>query len=130
MYKQCQLIIEFFLSNHSYYSSPSSTLFFALLYLSTYSIYLDWKPGPRCKGDSTLQLWCRAWSVWLSLGLLSQKDSFFEQCYNSIPVNFSIINLVLGVHCNLYIHRINNCSLRERSRVGVSFLGAIVYLFS
>jgi len=26
------------------------------------------------------------------------------------------------------MHRIDNCSLRERSRVGVSFLGAIVYL--
>ena len=63
MYKQYQLIIEFILSNHSHYSPPSPPLFFALLYLSTYSIYLDWKLGPRCKGDSTLQLWCRAWSV-------------------------------------------------------------------
>ena len=56
-------------------------------------------------------------------------NSFFEQCCSSIPVNSSIINLVLGVHCDLYMHRIDNCSLREGSRVGVSFLGAIVYLF-
>ena len=99
-------------------------------YTSLLSLYLDWKPGPRCKGDSTLQLWCRAWSVWLSSGLLSQKDSFLKQCCDSIPVYSSIMNLVLGVHCDLYMHRIDNCSLRERSRVGVSFLGAIVYLFS
>jgi len=106
-------------------------LSFSLLsYTSLLSIYLDWKLGPRCKGDSTLQLWCRAWSVWLSSGLLFQKDSFFERCCSSIPVNSSIINLVLGVHCNPYIHRIDNCSLREGSRVRVSFLGAIVYLFS
>jgi len=57
-------------------------------------------------------------------------NSFFEQCYSSIPVNSSIINLVLGVHCDLYMHRIDNCSLREGSRVGISFLGTIVYLFS
>ena len=38
---------------------PSSLL----SYTSLLSLYLDWKPGPRCKGDSTLQLWCRAWSV-------------------------------------------------------------------
>jgi len=101
-----------------------------LSYTSLLSLYLDWKPGPRCKGDSTLQLWYRAWSVWLSSGLLSQKDSFFERCCGSIPVNSSIINLVLEVHCDLYMHRIDNCSLREGSRVGVSFLGAIVYLFS
>jgi len=130
MYKQCQLIIKFTLSNHSHYFSLFPTLFFALLYLSTHSIYLDWKLGPRCKGDSTLQLWCRAWSIWLSSGLLSQKDFFFEQCCGSIPVNSSIINLVLRVHCDLYMYRIDNCSLRERSRVEVSFLGAIVYLFS
>jgi len=35
MYKQCQLIIEFTLSNHSHYSLPSLALLFALLYLST-----------------------------------------------------------------------------------------------
>ena len=98
-------------------------------YTSLLSIYLDWKPGPRCKGDSTLQLWCRAWSVWLSSGLLSQKNSFLEQCCGSIPVNCSIINLVLGIHCDLYTHRIDNCSLREGSRVRVFFLGTIVYLF-
>ena len=101
-----------------------------LSYTSLLSLYLDWKPGPRCKGDSTLQLWYRAWSVWLSSGLLSQKNSFLEQCCGSIPVNSSIINLVLKVHCDLYMHRIDNCSLREGSRVGISFLGAIVYLFS
>jgi len=100
--------------------------FSLLSYTSLLSIYLDWKPGPRCKGDSTLQLWCGAWSVWLSSGLLSQKNSFFEQCCSSIPINSSIINLVLGVHCDLYMHRIDNCSLREESRVGVSFLGTIV----
>jgi len=109
-----------------HYSLPSSLL----SYTSLLSLYLDWKPGPRCKGDSILQLWCRAWSVWLSSDPLSQKDSFLEQCCGSIPVNSSIINLVLKVHCNLYTHRIDNCSLREGSRVGVSFLGAIVYLFS
>jgi len=109
------------------YSPLSSSL---LSYTSLLSLYLDWKLGPRCKENSTLQLWCRAWSVWLSSGLLSQKDSFLEQCCSSIPVNSSIINLVLEVHCNLYMHRIDNCSLREGSRVGVSFLGAIVYLFS
>jgi len=110
---------------------PYPPLSFSLLsYTSLLSIYLDWKLGPRCKGDSTLQLWCRAWSVWLSSGLLFQKDSFFEWYCSSIPINSSIINLVLGVHCNPYIHRIDNCSLREGSRVGVSFLGAIVYLFS
>jgi len=49
---------------------------------------------------------------------------------DNIPVNSFIINLVLEVHCDLYIHRIDNCSLREGSRVGVFFLGAIVYLFS
>jgi len=38
---------------------PSSLLSYTYLL----SLYLDWKPGPRCKGDSTLQLWCRAWSV-------------------------------------------------------------------
>jgi len=99
---------------------PSSLL----SYTSLFFLYLDWKPGPRCKGDSTLQLWCRAWSVWLSSGLLSsllstytflvwhiscfpltssiflsQKDSFLKQCCSSIPVNSSIINLVLEVHC-------------------------------
>jgi len=130
MYKQCQLIIEFTLSNHSHYSPSSPTLLFALLYTSLLSLYLDWKLGPRYKGDSTLQLWCRAWSMWLSSGLLSQKNSFFEQCCDSIPVNSSIINLVLGIYCDLYMHRIDNCSLREGSRVEVSFLGAIVYLFS
>jgi len=110
---------------------PHSSLSFSLLsYTSLFSLYLDWKLGPRCKGNSTLQLWYRAWSVWLSSGLLSQKDSFFEQYCSSIPVNSFIINLVLGVHCDLYMHRIDNCSLRERSRVEVSFLGAIVYLFS
>ena len=51
-----------------------------LSYTSLLSLYLDWKPGPRHKEDSTLQLWCRAWSVWLSSGLLSKKDSFLEQC--------------------------------------------------
>ena len=35
---------------------PSSLLF----YTSLLSLYLDWKLGPRCKGDSTLQLWYRA----------------------------------------------------------------------
>ena len=68
MYKQYQLIIESTLSNHNHYSSPSSPLLFALLYLSALSIlwleanhypsppssllfytfllflYLDWKP--------------------------------------------------------------------------------------
>jgi len=34
--------------------------FSLLSYTSLLSLYLDWKPGPRCKGDSTLQLWCRA----------------------------------------------------------------------
>ena len=110
---------------------PHPSLLFSLLsYTSLLPIYLDWKPGPGCKGDSTLQLWCRAWSVWLSSGLLSQKNSFLEQYCGSIPVNSSIINLVLEVHCDLYMHRIDNCSLREGSRVGVSFLGTIVYLFS
>ena len=109
---------------------PYSPLLSSLLfYTSLLSLYLDWKPGPRCKGDSTLQLWYRAWSVWLSSGLLSQKDSFWA-VLDSISVNSSIINLVLEVHCDLYMHRIENCSLREGSRVGVSFLGAIVYLFS
>jgi len=103
---------------------------FLLSYTSLLSLYLDWKLGPRCKGDSTLQLWYKAWSMWLSSGLLSQKDSFFEQCCGSIPINSSIINLVLGVYYDAYMHRIDNCSLREGSRVGVSFLGAIVYLFS
>jgi len=130
MYKQCQLIIEFTLSNYSHYSPSSPTLLFALLYTSLLSLYLDWKLGPRYKGDSTLQLWCRAWSMWLSSGLLSQKNSFFEQCCGSIPVNSSIINLVLGIYCDLYMHMIDNCLLREGSRVEVSFLGAIVYLFS
>jgi len=40
IYKQCQLIIEFSLSNYSHYSPPSPTLFFALLYLST--LYIPW----------------------------------------------------------------------------------------
>ena len=31
---------------------PSSLL----SYTSLLSLYLDWKPGPRCKGDSTLKL--------------------------------------------------------------------------
>jgi len=105
-------------------------LFSLLSYTSLLSLYLDWKLGPRCKRDSTLQLWYRAWSVWLSSGLLSQKDSFFEWYCGSIPINSSIINLVLEVYCDLYMHRIDNCSLRERSRVEVSFLGAIVYFFS
>ena len=91
--------------NHSYYSLPFLILLLALLYTSLLSLYLDWKPGPRYKGDSTLQLWCRAWSMWLSSGLLFQKDSFFEQYCSSIPVNSSIINLVLEVHCDLYIYR-------------------------
>jgi len=34
------------------------------------------------------------------------------------------------VYCDSYMHRIDNCSLREGSRVGGSFLGAIVYLYS
>jgi len=38
MYKQCQLIIEFTLSNHNHYSPPFPTLLFALLYLSTFFI--------------------------------------------------------------------------------------------
>jgi len=110
---------------------PHPPLPFSLLsYTSLLSLYLDWKLGPRCKGDNTLQQGCRAWSMWLSSGLLSQKDSFLERYCDSIPVNSSIINLVLEVHCDLYTHRIDNCSLREGSRVGVSFLGAIVYLFS
>ena len=112
MYKQCQLIIKFSLSNYSHYPPLPSSL---LSYTSLFSLYLDWKLGPRCKGDSTLQLWYRAWSMWLSLGLLSQKDSFFEWCCGSISVNSSIINLVLGVHCDPYMHRIDNCSLREGS---------------
>ena len=62
MYKQCQLIIELALSNHNYYSLSSSS-FLLLSYTSLFSLYLDWKPDPRCKGDSTLQLWCRAWSM-------------------------------------------------------------------
>ena len=33
------------------------------------------------------------------------------------------------IYCDSYMHRIDNCSLREKSRVGVSFLEAIVYLF-
>ena len=110
---------------------PYPSLPFSLLsYTSLLSLYLDWKLGPRCKEDSTLQLWCRAWNMWLSSDLLFQKDSFFEWCFGSIPVNSSIINLLLGVHCDLYMHRIDNCSLREGSRIEVSFLGAIVYLFS
>jgi len=45
IYKQCQLIIEFTLLNHSYYSLPSSSLLFALLYLSTLSIpWLEAEP--------------------------------------------------------------------------------------
>ena len=32
-------------------------LFSLLSYISLLSIYLDWKLGPRYKGDSTLQLW-------------------------------------------------------------------------
>ena len=107
-----------------------SLLFSLLFYTSLLSLYLDWKPGPRSKGDSTLQLWYRAWSMWLSSGLLFQKDCFLEQCCSSISVNSSIINLVLGVYYDPYTHRIDNCSLRKGSRVGVSFLGAIVYLFS
>jgi len=63
-------------------------------------------------------------------GFLSQKDYFLEQCCGSIPINSSIINLVLGVHCDPYTHRIDNFSLREGSRVGVFFLGTIVYFFS
>jgi len=43
-----------------HYPSPPSSL---LSYTSLSSLYLDWKPGPKCKGNSTLQLWCRAWSV-------------------------------------------------------------------
>jgi len=38
MYKQCQLIIKFTLSNHNYYSLSFSTFLFALLYLSILSI--------------------------------------------------------------------------------------------
>jgi len=38
-------------------------LFSLLSDTSLLSLYLDWKLGPRCKEDSTLQLWCRAWSV-------------------------------------------------------------------
>ena len=37
---------------------------------------------------------------------------------------------MLGVYCDPYTYRIDNCSLREGSRVEVFFLGAIVYLFS
>jgi len=110
--------------------SYPSLSFSLLSYTSLLSLYLDWKPVPRCKGDSTLQLWCKAWSVWLSSGLLFQKNSFLEQCCDSISINSSIINLVLEVHCDLYTHRIDNCSLREGSRVGISFLETIVYLFS
>jgi len=46
----------------------------------------------------------------LSSGLLFQKNSFLEWCCGSIPVNLSIINLVLEVHCDLYMHRIDNLS--------------------
>jgi len=126
IYKQYQLIIKLAFSIHNH----CSLLFSLFSYTSLLSLYLDWKLGPRYKGNSTLQLWYRAWSVWLSSGLLSQKDSFLEQCCDSISVNSSIINLVLEVHCDLYTHRIDNCLLREGSRVEVSFLGAIVYLFS
>jgi len=59
MYKQYQLIIEFTLSNYNHCSPPSSLL----SYTSLLSLYLDWKLGPRCKGDNTLQLLYRAWSV-------------------------------------------------------------------
>jgi len=40
MYKQCQLIIEFTLSNYTHYFPPSPTFLFALLYLSTF--YIPW----------------------------------------------------------------------------------------
>jgi len=45
MYKQCQLIIEFTLSNHSHYFLPFPTLLFALLYLllSSENVGQKWK---------------------------------------------------------------------------------------
>ena len=78
MYKQCQSLswLSQIIITIPHPPLPSSLL----SYTSLLFLYLDWKPGPRCKGDSTLQLWCRAWSVWLSSGLLSQKDSFLEWC--------------------------------------------------
>ena len=136
MYKRNITCINSASSLSSLLSQIIITIFYSLLpfpllfYTPLLSLYLDWKLGPRCKGNSTLQLWYRAWSMQLNLGFLFQKDCFLEQCCGSIPVNSSIINLVLEVHCDLYMHRINNCSLKEGSRVGVFFLGAIVYLFS
>ena len=38
IYKQCQLIIKFTLSNHNHYFLLSPALLFALLYLSALSI--------------------------------------------------------------------------------------------
>ena len=46
MYKQCQLIIEFILSNYNHYSPPSPSLLFALLYLSALSI--PWLEANHC----------------------------------------------------------------------------------
>jgi len=81
-----------------------------LSYTSLLSLYLDWKPGPRCKGDSTLQLWCRAWSVWLSSGLLSQKDSFLEWC---LVVYLFYYKLCAALHCEWYTQGSSSYSLRS-----------------
>ena len=86
---------------------PSSLL----SYTSLLSLYLDWKPGPRCKGDSTLQLWCRAWSVWLSSGLLSHKDSFLERC---LVVYLFYYKLCAALHCEWYTQESGGYSLRSR----------------
>ena len=85
--------------------------FSLLSYTSLLSLYLDWKPGPRCKGDSTLQLWCRAWSVWLSSGLLSQKDSFLEQC---LVVYLFYYKLCAALPCVYHSQGSGGYSLRSR----------------
>jgi len=90
---------------------PHPLLPFSLLsYTSLLSLYLDWKPGPRYKGDSTLQLWCRAWSVRLSSGLLSQKDSFLERC---LVVYLFYYKLCAVLHCEWYMQGSGGYSLRS-----------------
>ena len=56
-----EIIIQFQGGNRAVLLYP--LLFSLLSHTSLLSLYLDWKLGPRCKGNSTLQLWCRAWSV-------------------------------------------------------------------
>ena len=47
MYKQCQLIIEFTLSNHSHYSPPSPPLCSLIPLYSLYTLTGSWALGVK-----------------------------------------------------------------------------------